>query len=669
MPESPPVGDLQRLRQRLTADLVIARSDPASAPDPIAEWLATQAADGSWPDVRYDDAVRGAWRTAAHLDRLWRLAQATFTTPDAGILARIGRGLACWFRLDPRNSNWWWNEIGVPTYLGNILLVLGAAAEPTWRAQGCAIMRRSNHAKWTGQNLVWGVNVQIVRGCLEDDAKAVAAGFNRLFGEIIIAPPGTEGVQADFSFHQHGSVLYSGGYGQGFSIDGARLIACAHGTRFQAPETIIGIIGSYLLDGQRWMLRGGTWDFGVVGREFCRAGKTARPLAQAARLMAGLGLPRQDEFARLADSIAGDRPDPAFAGNRHFWRSDYMAHQRPGFAASARMHSRRLFNTDALINDENRRSHFIADGAFCLMRDGGEYTGIFPVWDWQRIPGITCEQRPAMPDPKLVRRTGPTAFVGGVSDGSCGLAAMQHRRDKLTAHKAWFFLDDAVVCLGAGITCASQLPVLTSLNQCLRRGPVERAPAWVWHDQVGYALLAPGDLLLTDGPQRGRWSDIGGGATTEVELPVFSLALAHGRRPRDAAYAYAVLPGLDTAALPAWCRQPPVRVLANTPSLQAVHHPASGLTGAVFHRPGRLDGAITLAVNRPCLVLMRREADGVSLSVANPANKALTVLVDLGLVLEGAKPTAEGSRVRFDLPGGAEAGRSVTQRFVIPPGR
>jgi len=42
-----------------------------------------------------------------------------------------------------------------------------------------------------------------------------------------------------------------------------------------------------------------------------------------------------------------------------------------------------------------------------------------------------------------------------VSDGSYGLAACDFERDGLTARKSWFFFDDEIVCLGAGIMAAA----------------------------------------------------------------------------------------------------------------------------------------------------------------------------------------------------------------------
>ena len=124
-------------------------------------------------------------------------------------------------------------------------------------------------------------------------------------------------------------------------------------------------------------------------------------------------------------------------------------------------------------NDEGKQSHHLADGLTYLLRDGGEYRDIFPVWDWRRLPGTTAVQAPGALDPAGVGGRGEKTFVGGVSDGEYGLAVMELGRGGLRARKSWFYFDESFVCLGTGIGCDNEAgPVFTSLNQCLLRGLV-----------------------------------------------------------------------------------------------------------------------------------------------------------------------------------------------------
>jgi chondroitin AC lyase len=96
-------------------------------------------------------------------------------------------------------------------------------------------MQRSDwkRRQWTGANLVWGVEIEIVRGALESDPVAVAEGYGGLYREIRRVPPGSEGIQENLSFHQHNDQLYSGGYGLTFANDVGRFIAFTRGTDWQ----------------------------------------------------------------------------------------------------------------------------------------------------------------------------------------------------------------------------------------------------------------------------------------------------------------------------------------------------------------------------------------------------------------------------------------------------
>ena len=82
-----------------------------------------------WADLDYDNMNRGIWPTALHLSRLCAMAKAYNTKGHPLYQAKrmkivMERGAGWWARHDPRNPNWWWNEIGIPRKMG-ILLTLG----------------------------------------------------------------------------------------------------------------------------------------------------------------------------------------------------------------------------------------------------------------------------------------------------------------------------------------------------------------------------------------------------------------------------------------------------------------------------------------------------------------------------------------------------------------
>ena len=152
----------------------------------------------------------------------------------------------------------------------------------------------------------------------------------------------------------------------------------------------------------------------------------------------------------------------------------------------------------------------------------------------------------------------------------------------MKARKAWFFLDDTIACLGAGITSETNHPVVTTLNQCWWKGEVRKLQRgehhlakleWVWHDGIGYVFPTPTTVKLSLGEQRGSWRKVEEKphvSDAEVAGEVFLMVFEHGLRLQGAYYCWLMLPGVDAAAMPEKARQPHVAVLANTPRLQAV---------------------------------------------------------------------------------------------------
>ncbi len=672
--------DLETIRARIVAPLLAAPDGEAAH-----KLLDSLQPDGIWADIDYLNQSRSAWPAPAHLSRVEILARAYRASADPGhgergVLAAALQGLDGWLRLDPQNPNWWWNQIGVPRALLPVLLLLDDELSTAQRAGGLKILRRASIGM-TGQNLVWVAEITAGRGLLERDADLVATAYRRIADEIRVGLG--EGIQPDFSFHQHGPCLYSHGYGAAFIADGARIAAQLDGTGLAFPPEKIELLTRLILDGTQWMTRGDATDFGAEGREITRPGQSASHLASAAQAMLRLAGGREDEFRAVASRAAGRRDAPPLVGNRHFWRADLMTHHRPGYYASARMHSTRIANTDGPANSEGLLSHHLADGCFVLMQSGREYRDIFGVWDWQKIPGTTVRQEPELTGSP--RRMGTTDFVGGVSDGASGLAACDFERNGLTAKKSWFFFDEGVVCLGAGISAAAGGAVVTTLNQCSLDGDVllteggkpaiidrgehaSSAADWLWHDRVAYVFLEPAPLRIQNDARSGSWHASNRRYSERPETrDLFTAWIEHGAAPRAAKYGYLVVPGIDREAVAGCPAKAEVRVLANDDRLQAVAHERLALVAAAFYSPGEIQvrPGLAIRVDKACLLLGQIQDGEILLTLANPTNTAsdIEVTVSTGQT----EPTSHRSVIH--LPDGFPAGSSVTKSISLGPGR
>ena len=665
--------DLETIRSRVVAPLL-------SAPDAksVGKLTESMEPDGTWADIDHGNKSRSAWPTPAHLGRVAVLARA-YRAPKSAlhdnreVLAAALKGLDAWLRLDPQNPNWWWNQIGVPKTLLPIMLLLDDELSEAQREDGLKILSRAK-ISMTGQNLVWVTEVTAGRGLLENDAELVAKAYRRIAEEIRVSMG--EGIQPDFSFHQHGPCLYSHGYGASFIVDCARIAVQVDGTAMAFPPEKIELLGHLILDGTQWMARGDGTDFGAEGREITRKGQSTSHLVGAANYMLKLKTDREEEFRALAARASG-RPDaPPLVGNRHFWRADFMTHHRPKYYASARMYSKRLANTDGPANREGLLSHHLADGCFVLMQTGREYRDIYGVWDWQKIPGTTVRQKPELKGSP--RRMGTTEFVGGVSDGTYGLAACDFARGSIRAKKCWFFLDDEIVCLGEGIHGDPGGEIVTTLNQCFLKGDVvlstadstkvldrgdhaADAPKWLWHDSVAYVFLEPATVHLQNDAKSGTWHASNQRYTDRQEThDLFTAWIDQGGEPDGASYEYVVVPAIDRDETAGYVAEMPIRVLANQDSLQATVHDGLGLVGAAFYKPGKIEvrPGLSIDVDTPCLLLAREASGELQLTLANPENKG----ADVSVVVSSSGNAQE---VIIPLPDGPQAGSSVTKPISL----
>jgi chondroitin AC lyase len=673
---------MNMVKDRITKPLLEREVDTRN----VEQILKTLKTDGSWGGINYRDKTGAGWKTPQHLKNLTALVLA-YKSPKSPLRnsPKLKQGvfasLDYWLKHDFQNPNWWHNVIGVPCLLGPVLLILDSELTTPQRKKGIEILKRGKLGM-TGQNLVWVAEITINRGIMEGNPDLVNSAFRRIASEIKITRH--EGIQHDFSFHQHGKCLYNHGYGAGFAVDCSRLAGLAAKTRFAFSREKINILAGYVLDGSQWMAYGSADDYGADGREITRSGQTAKYLLKAASSLLKLSTGREKELKALAARIA-DRATAPLEGNRHFWRSDIMTHLRKNYYASARMYSTRIDNTDCPCNSEGLKSHYIADGCNFLFVSGDEYQDIFPVWDWQKIPGTTVEQNGVFAGSP--RRKGTKDFVGGVSDGQYGLAVFDLERDKLQARKAWFFFDQEYVCLGAGIACPSQNQVITTVNQCYLRGDVTtfstaeekrlskskhrlKSPITVHHNNVAYMFGTDSNILLHNTPQEGSWYAISRSLPKDkIVDDVFSLCIDHGSSPTNSTYSYVVCPGMSARQAKAYAERPEVEVLSNTAEMQAVRHRKLKLSQIAFFKPGNLDidEKTTVAVDKPCLVMVHHVGHEFRLSISDPTQKLKVINVEMSgsLQSEGGKfdPGKNASTVSLTLPTGGHAGQSIVRIF------
>ena len=726
-------SDLAVIGERVGAN---ARRDSVPAAEAVNTLVSTLSPMGTWPDIRYNDIANGSWSPTEHLSRVQRMALSYALptgsdgdgTPNpnfhsAPLREALLRAFDGWFTVlppgtlpapahpgnafkdtltTPTSRNWWHNEIGVPLKMSAILLLLPGEITGERRERGLQILARS----WvpgdmsginTGANLSWRARVTTVRAALTGDTALLHAVIAALGGTAHITDG--EGIQADYSFWQHGPQFYQLGYGQGYSADMTELSELYRGTSFAFGPELVQTLTHLTLDGYQWAMRGSVGDYSAMGRGIANPRKddTADLLNIISRLLA-MGAPRQAEIDAFRDRLQKKADAAPLIGNRAFWRSGYLSHQRAGYSVSVRVTSKYLRGGE-VINGQGMQSRYTGDGVTYLLRDGNEYRNLSPVVNFRRLPGTTgalSPQKPTMPGPYV---WGVGSFAGVVSDGMYGAAGYDYARDGVSARKSWFFFDDEYMCLGADINADSAVtdPVVTSVEQCRLIDPVTRSLSgaagapWVAHGNTAYLFPGASAAPIAEyGPQIGSWRDVNSdsGDKTPVTENVFSLFLNHGIRPTAAGYAYIVVPRIAPKNLPVYAAALPVEVLANTPNCQAVRHVGLRLTEAVFYAPGNLTvSGRTISVSHACLLLLHESPSGGAtitladpgspptrdyddsrvqqfLTVANPSQPAETILVEIAAPRPGVAKKSRPARLSFTMPTGMEAGQSVSKTLT-----
>jgi len=701
MQNSDPDPELEQVRERFLAGM-IDRGTPARQ---VARLLDTVRPDGTWPGIDYADTSKTGFEHEHHLANLHTLAQAhrrpgTRYSGDAQVRATALAAFDFWITNDFICENWWWNEMGTPGRLIDIMLLLQEELSPAQVAAGLKIVGRASRDGFgfrPGGDSLPILGIIGRRALFERDAHA----FSEIVASMaeLVAIAEGRGIQPDFSHHhRRDRVTTTLTYGHGFATAFATYAEKLAGTRFQFAEPTLALLVDFYLDGIHASTAQGRFlDPQQLNRGLTRQ-SGLRPLAATVPLR--LAAATRHRAAELEELIAvrEGRREPAFRFNRFFWCSEYLTHQRPGWFASVRMFSIRNHSVEMPYNDEGLLNHFLADGANFIVRTGSELAGVPPVLDWRKVPGTTVVQKPSMPPAGDIQQRGRTGFVGGVSDGLHGAAVFDHDSplDSLQAKKAWFFFDDGFVCLGAGISSAEEYPVATTLNQMRltgevildRQGQATALPAgehdlggaqWVWHDGTAYAFPAPAAARLRNAIATGTWRRINHqswATDAEVALDTFTLWVDHGVRPVGAEYAYLVIPGVAADSVADHPFRKQVEILANTPHLQAVRHRGEGLVQVVFHAPGSIEilPGVALTSDQACLVMVHTVGASVShLTVADPGRELTTAQFQLaeraaarpaGPAAADGPTEARTTRLRVDLPRGVHAGKSA--RLELP---
>jgi len=575
--------------------------------------------DGSWADIDYSEVPSGSWSPWDHTRRLVVMAKA-YRTPgqslynDPMLRVQIESALSYinhyYSVLTWPSGNWWFWSIGVPLDLGpTLVLMRGSISDSVYNDCVTTLgfhIGSSTTAKAlvgpvpTGENLVWSAHNHLCLALLRDDQTMLAQVRDAM--ATVCVPTTGDGIQSDSSFHQHGPQLYTGGYGASFANDVARYALLTRGTEFQLTPDAFASFSNYIADGVTWSLYQNYFDVSVVGREVARPSTTgfngvaallqasevpsprqAEIRATAAKMLESWTWTLPPELAALAhDALGGLWP----SGHQHYFTSDYTVHRRAGWFASIKMFSTRTKSGEN-TNGENLLGSRQSDGRFYLVLNGNEYFGgdVWPALDWTRLPGITVEQKADTANNTY--DFGTRGFVGGTGDGKNGVSAMDHAplNSSLTAKKAWFFFDNAIVFLTNSINSRSGNRIETIIDQHPAMTSLTNGGNWAVANGIGYWFYGrmPQIQQIT---RTGTWAALGASTDTTSRTATFTtLWFDHGTAPVNDDAAYAIIPGATAQTMRGFIAP---SIIANDANASAVH--SGDATAIVFWSAGKFAG-------------------------------------------------------------------------------
>lgn len=524
---------------------------------------------GAWNDIDYTTKDRGSWHSTLHVTRMLALTK-LYCYPSSQwyknekLKELIHKSISYWGKTMPKCPNWWHNDIGVPKKMVAAMLCIREELTPEEVAVGLKVLERSAFGK-TGQNKVWLAGNQLMKGLLTDDEALVVKARNVISEEIVMTDE--EGIQKDYSFHQHGPQMQFGNYGLTFVDVMSFWCSVLYGTDYAFSDEQNSLVMQLISDGMNWTVYKGTMDHNACGRQPFRNG----PAGKAASVTIA-----QRQFADMIP------PQGELVGGRYFPCSDYGVFRQKDWFASVRMHSRRTVGYE-YTNRENQHAHFSADAALIFMQSGDEYKNIQAIWDWRKLPGVTAyedgNQIPlsAVTDIREGRLyvSNDTEAVSGYASEDCLVTAFELRRDGMSGKKVVVCFKDCIVALGAGLGCslAGVTSLTTALDQTHYVGGDLAGRNWVYHNDRGYVALDDADLQLSTEVQNGNWYDIDNTLPAKLDSGrVFKLWVKHDVSSADNAYAYAILPYSSAKQVAKWARKPKVKILENTSKCQAVRY-------------------------------------------------------------------------------------------------
>ena len=234
-----PDTDLETIRQRVISDLLSPNVDQST----IGELIQTQNADGTWPGINYKDVSKTGFQHRDHLANILALTRAFRKNGspffnDAKAKNTASKALDFWIAHDFISENWWWNEMGTPELMIDILLIFDTDLTFQQRMEGIRIAGRANmeaSGARPGGDLIQIAAMRGKQALFQRNSDVLTKVIMVMASEIKVSSG--RGLKPDLSFHHRtDNVISTLGYGLGYANSFAYWAAKIAGTKYTLPQ-------------------------------------------------------------------------------------------------------------------------------------------------------------------------------------------------------------------------------------------------------------------------------------------------------------------------------------------------------------------------------------------------------------------------------------------------
>lgn len=536
---------------------------------PISEGGEFNPETGQWSDIDYVSSTAAAFPVTEHLDRLLALARCYTNTQcnestSPALLTTISAGMKHFAEAQYTHTGWWFNYIGIPHKVGELVVYVRANQIPVNAVDYQALVdakylnARSHWSYGRGANAIDIAIANMYSGVVRDNSDRLSYYSNEALNEV---GRNDIGINADQSFFAHGPMLNTNSYGWVLVMRTLQVEAFTRGYYSMSTNSQNSLEG-FMDQGMYPTFRGRYHDYLTGGRGgVSRENNLGRGFSTDA--LQRLNPDRAEHFELVNKVTSGQvsADQMPYRGVKGYWNGDYLLKNEQAYQYSALTHSDRTMAIEQ-GNGENLLGALMSMGSHSIRLSGDEYYNIFPLWDWLKIPGVTGREGQSM---NVGWNSKGIAFSGVMS--AANNAIMVHSQNKfgVTVKKANFVFSDAIVAMASEVTSSKAGLVTTSLEQNWFRDSVTiglsngssdsltlgensysgEELAYLLHNGTAYMPLDNNTYKVSVEERTDKWTRVNSSESDrDITGTVFTSWIDHGAYPANATFSYAIYPGV-----------------------------------------------------------------------------------------------------------------------------